>query len=114
MTDIVADRLHGPPCTGVPLQIFFPSQESENALRPTPDERRALSCCARCRPHVRAVCLERQMAHGITGQNGIAGGTTSAQRRELIRLRTQDSVQVGRLVRAIERQLGYLPGLVHG
>ncbi|MFJ4188972.1 WhiB family transcriptional regulator [Kitasatospora sp. NPDC089509] len=93
------------PCTAASLRLFFPQQESNDALRPTRQEQRALAYCARCHPRVREVCLERQMAFGITGQSGISGGATAVQRQALIRLRAAGEGDSAPLIRAIGQQL---------
>ncbi|WP_159425197.1 WhiB family transcriptional regulator [Streptomyces sp. TLI_053] len=109
MASGVAPNSEGKPCAGIPLHTFFPHHESRNVLRPGAEERRALAFCARCGPRVREVCLERQIAHGISEQNGVVGGTTAAQRRELIRLRVQGTRLPRELARAIERQIAAAP-----
>ncbi|MFF3071571.1 WhiB family transcriptional regulator [Kitasatospora sp. NPDC057904] len=96
------------PCTTASLRLFFPRQESNNALQPTRQERRALALCAQCHPGVREACLERQIAFGITGQSGISGGTTAVQRQALIRLRAEGRADL--LVRVIDEQLKFVSG----
>ncbi|MFF2041768.1 WhiB family transcriptional regulator [Kitasatospora sp. NPDC058170] len=114
MASDLTQTTEGKPCTGISLQIFFPYHESRNVLRPSQDERVALSYCARCDPRVREVCLARQITHGITEQNGVVGGTTAAQRRELIRLRVQGKRIPRALASALERQLAGEPAAAVG
>ncbi|WP_331730890.1 WhiB family transcriptional regulator (plasmid) [Kitasatospora sp. NBC_00070] len=73
------------PCRQVDPELFFPVPESRTAQTPTDRELIALAVCARCPLPRRQTCLTQQLAYGPTAQWGVVGGTTAAQRRELLR-----------------------------
>lgn len=76
------------PCTKAALQLFFPQHESQHPGHPTRREQRALQVCALCPATARAACLDDALRFQITDQYGIVGGTTSADRKAIIRART--------------------------
>ncbi|MFE4399100.1 MULTISPECIES: WhiB family transcriptional regulator [Streptomycetaceae] len=72
------------PCQTVDPELFYPLAQSASATSVTTGEQTALDHCATCPLARRSACLTEQLAHGPSGQWGVSGGLTAAQRRHLL------------------------------
>lgn len=79
MNPTLIETLAGARCAEVDLELFFPPKGG--TARP------ALRVCAGC--EVREPCLQRALD---LGADGIWGGTTTRQRRALLREQTRQAV----------------------
>lgn len=66
-------------CAGEDLELFF-GPDGERQTDREVREARALMVCASCPLATRTACLEAALAPSPSGQHGVQGGMTAAQR----------------------------------
>lgn len=89
-----AGETTAPPCTDLPLSLFFPKLDGGHVDRPTKPERDALAVCKGCPLAARQRCLDEALKYPIHKQFGVVGGTTAAQRKAILWTRRRQLAEV--------------------